>query len=230
MQYHELAFFMGLFGSVHCVAMCGPLIFAVDNQHHWTWPALLRRLAYQLGRISMYSCLGLLLGAIGNLTVMQSGQQLFSVAIGLIMLTCGLLFLFGKRSAFFSKVQGRVLQPVVQLLSRWLYRPGGAFIAGLLNGILPCGMVYIALLSAMNADSAWNGALFMLFFGVGTLPLLLIFSLIISVPKSIVRKGFAKMIPYLYLLIGIWFVLRGANLDIPYLSPLLHVKGAIHCA
>lgn len=229
MTYHYLAFFMGLFGSVHCVVMCGPLIFATDKAGGFSLAIISRRLQYQLGRILMYGMLGLLLGTIGSLASMQDWQQLFSIFIGTVLICSGIIFLLGKRNGLFSKMQNKVFQPLVVQLSKWLYRPGGAFVAGLLNGVLPCGMVYVALISAMNADSVWNGFLFMVIFGLGTLPFLFIFSFAVTLPKNIFKRGFAKVIPFLYLLMGIWFVLRGAGLDIPYLSPLLHIEGALNC-
>ncbi|WP_312191778.1 sulfite exporter TauE/SafE family protein, partial [Sphingobacterium sp.] len=101
--------------------------------------------------------------------------------------------------------------------------------AGILNGLLPCGMVYMALMSAMNADSPQQSFFFMVWFGIGTIPLLFMFSFLGNFSRSF-KIGFSKWVPFLYFLLGIWFMLRGANLDIPYLSPLIHVDGAINCA
>jgi sulfite exporter TauE/SafE len=70
----------------------------------------------------------------------------------------------------------------------------------------------------------------MLLFGLGTLPLLLLFSFAGNFPKRIFKKGFTTVLPILFLVMGAWFILRGANLDIPYLSPLLQVEGAMNCA
>lgn len=229
MNYHYLAFFMGLFGSIHCVVMCGPLLFAAHGRGGFSWGSILNKVLYQSGRILMYALLGLLLGLFGTLAVMKGGQQFFSVGVGIVLVLMGLLFLLGKRTPTFAKLQARAVQPLAKLMGRWLYQPGGAFIAGTLNGLLPCGMVYMALVSAMSADSVWGGALFMLSFGLGTLPLLLVFSWVLHFPKLMLKQGFAKILPILYLVMGIWFILRGANLDIPYVSPLLQIEGAIHC-
>lgn len=230
MTYHHLAFFMGLFASLHCVAMCGPLILAIDRQLGFNWRVFMQRVLYQLGRVLMYGLLGLLLGSVGSLAVMRGWQQGFSMVMGIVLLLVGLLFLFGKRNTSVAAWQARALAPFAKLMGRWLNMPGGVFLAGLLNGLLPCGMVYMALASAMSADSMVDSSLFMLFFGVGTLPLLVLFSFIAGMPKSLFKRGFTRLMPFLYLLMGVWFILRGANLDIPYLSPLLHVEGAIHCA
>ncbi len=230
MTYHYLAFFMGLFGSIHCAVMCGPLLVALNRNQLLSWQTLFSKLLYQSGRILTYGLLGLVLGIFGNVASVQGWQQGFSLFIGIILLLIGLFYLFGKQSQVLASFQTKAIQPFAKYMGHWLYRPGGSFVAGVLNGILPCGMVYMAIASAMNADSLTNSFLFMVLFGLGTLPVLLVFSVVGSFPKSVFKRGFIKVMPFLYLLMGIWFILRGANLDIPYLSPLLHVKGAMDCA
>lgn len=231
MTYHYLAFFMGLFGSLHCAVMCGPLLLAINGKHSFSFASVFRKLLYQSGRILTYGLLGVFLGLFGNVAMVQGWQQGFSLLIGVILFAIGCFQLLGVQSKSFASFQTRAVQPFAKAMSKWLYRPGGSFIAGVLNGILPCGMVYMAIASAMNADSLQNSFLFMVLFGLGTLPLLLLFSFAGSFPKLFIfKKGFAKIVPFLYLIMGIWFILRGANLDIPYLSPLLHIDGAMNCA
>lgn len=230
MTYYYLAFFMGLFGSIHCAVMCGPLLIAIQGNQQISWQQTLNKLLYQSGRILTYGALGVLLGVIGNIASVQGWQQIFSLLTGLILILIGISYLFAKNFSAFAQFQTKAIQPFARMMGRWLYRPGGAFIAGVLNGILPCGMVYMALVSAMNADGVRASFKFMLMFGLGTLPLMLLFSVASMWTKKIFKLRFATIMPILYLLMGIWFVLRGANLDIPYLSPLLNINGAINCA
>jgi sulfite exporter TauE/SafE len=230
MTYHYLAFFMGLLGSIHCAVMCGPLLLAVQAGQQITWKTTINKLLYQSGRILTYGLLGLLLGLIGNVASIQGWQQGFSLVTGIILFGIGLFYMFGKSSSKLASIQTKAIQPFARFMSKWLYRPGGSFVAGILNGILPCGMVYMALASAVNADSLSNSFVFMLLFGLGTLPLLLLFSFAGNFPKRIFKKGFTTVLPILFLVMGAWFILRGANLDIPYLSPLLQVEGAMNCA
>lgn len=183
-----------------------------------------------MGRILTYGGLGLLLGLIGNIASVQGWQQFFSLVTGIVLVLIGLSYIFAKNSAALAQFQTRAIQPFARMMGRWLYRPGGSFIAGVLNGLLPCGMVYMALVSAMNADGVGASFQFMLLFGLGTLPLMLLFSVASMWTKKMVKVRFATIMPILYLLMGIWFILRGANLDIPYLSPLLYIEGAINCA
>lgn len=221
---------MGLLGSIHCAVMCGPLLLAVQAGQGISWKTTANKLLYQLGRILTYGLLGLLLGLIGSTAAIQGWQQGFSLVTGLILLAIGLFYMFGKSSAQLAAFQTKAIQPFAKFMGKWLYRPGGSFVAGVLNGVLPCGMVYMALASAVNADSMTNSFLFMVLFGLGTLPLLLVFSFAGNFPKRIFKKGFATVLPVLFIVMGAWFILRGANLDIPYLSPLLHVEGAMNCA
>jgi len=220
---------MGLFGSVHCAVMCGPLLVALGGNRLFSWGTLFAKLLYQSGRILTYGLLGLALGLFGNMASVQGWQQGLCVSVGVLLVIIGLFSVFGKRSRAFADLQTKAVRPFPRWMGRWLYRPGGSFVAGVLNGILPCGMVYMAIASAMNADSPASAFLFMVLFGLGTLPLLLLFSFAGSFPKSVFKRGFSRIVPLLYVLMGIWFILRGANLDIPYLSPLLHVEGAMDC-
>lgn len=221
---------MGLFGSIHCAVMCGPLLIAVNGQGAFSWLSLGNKLLYQSGRILVYATLGLFFGLFGNIATVQGWQQYFSLFIGVILFVIGLFYLFGTRNNKLISFQNKLIQPFVKVMGRWLHRPGGSFIAGALNGILPCGMVYMAIASAMNANSLQGSFTFMLLFGLGTLPLLFLFSMLSHFPRGLFKKGFAKLLPFLYLLMGLWFILRGANLDIPYLSPMLYLDGAMNCA
>ena len=221
---------MGLFGSIHCAVMCGPLLIAIQGNQQISWVQTFTKLLYQMGRILTYGGLGLLLGLIGNIASVQGWQQFFSLVTGIVLVLIGLSYVFAKNSAALAQFQTRAIQPFARMMGRWLYRPGGSFIAGVLNGLLPCGMVYMALVSAMNADGVGASFQFMLLFGLGTLPLMLLFSVASMWTKKMVKVRFATIMPILYLLMGIWFILRGANLDIPYLSPLLYIEGAINCA
>lgn len=230
MTYYYLAFFMGLFGSIHCAVMCGPLLLAIQGNQQISWRQTLNKLLYQSGRILTYGVLGVLLGLIGNVASVQGWQQAFSLFTGIVLVLIGLSYLFAKNSAALAQFQTRAIQPFARAMGRWLYKPGGSFVAGVLNGILPCGMVYMALVSAMNADGVGASFQFMLLFGLGTLPLMLFFSIASMWTKKMFKVRFATIMPILYLLMGAWFILRGANLDIPYLSPLLYIEGAINCA
>lgn len=229
MSYLYFAFFMGLFGSIHCAVMCGPLLLAIQGSQELTWKIALNKLFYQVGRILTYGIFGIVLGLVGKIASIQGWQMGLSLFTGIILLIIGLVQLFKIKNEGFIKLQMRFVQPIAKIMGRWLYRPGGSFFAGVLNGILPCGMLYMAAAAAMNTSSSLTSFYFMIMFGLGTLPLLLVFSFLGNFIRTYFKMNFSKWLPFLYILMGVWFLLRGANLDIPYLSPLLHVDGAINC-
>lgn len=229
MSYFYLAFFMGLFGSLHCVAMCGPLVLALPNAGRQMWKQIANRIFYQIGRISMYGLLGLILGLIGNSIAIKGWQQGISIFTGALLISMGLFNLFSASFPDIIRLQSKFMQPVIKRMGYWLYRPGGSFMAGVLNGVLPCGMVYMALAAALNADSIWNGGLFMLYFGIGTLPMMMAVAIIGTFLKHKIGFSFNKWLPAMLFIMGVWFLLRGSNLDIPFLSPLIFPEGAMIC-
>lgn len=229
MSYHALAFFMGLFGSLHCVAMCGPLMVALPLSQAAKWKVAVRLLVYQIGRISVYALLGLLMGVVGHSLTLRGWQQFLSLGSGIVLIGVGLFAVWGRYAPSIVQMQQQFTAPLTRWIGYWLYRPGGYLVVGCLNGFLPCGMVYMALAAALSADSVQGGGLFMLLFGLGTWPAMLLMATMGTFLKWHLRMNTARWLPVLYLLLGGWFVLRGANLDIPLLSPLIYLEGAILC-
>lgn len=158
---------LGIAGSVHCVAMCGPLVGVMS-------PALGRRLAaaawYQAGRLAMYVALGVVAGAAGRVMASGFGRGLAIAAGGLMLLTA-LGQIRGLRV-----VTGRWMTPLLSRAMEHIARMRGrhprvtAVGAGAVNGLLPCGLVYAALVAAAATGGVTPAAKLMLAFGVGTLP------------------------------------------------------------
>lgn len=228
MSSNYLAFFMGLLGSLHCVAMCGPLLMALPSgtEHK---KIIFNRVIYQIGRVLTYSILGLFIGIISNGVEYKGWQQALSIFSGVLLISMALITFFGSRSSGLIKVQQKLFAPLFKKIGYWLYKPGGNLIAGALNGFLPCGMVYMALATALNTGSAVGGATFMLLFGLGTMPLLLLTGITGSYIKKMIPFKLSTWLPTLFVVMGVWFILRGSNLDIPFLSPLIYPEGMITC-
>lgn len=224
-----LAFFMGLFGSLHCVAMCGPLLLALPSVGENQWTKAKNRFVYQIGRILTYGVIGLFIGFIGIGISMKGWQQALSIMTGIALILIALFHFIGTKNSSILKIQQKLLAPLIKQMGYWLHKPGGSFMTGMLNGVLPCGMVYMALATALNTGSAINGARFMILFGLGTLPLLLTTAVVGNFIKSKIPFKLSAWLPFLFLIMGSWFVLRGANLDIPFLSPLIYPSGMILC-
>lgn len=229
MDYHYLAFFMGLFGSLHCVAMCGPLVLALPIPEQARWTVIANVVVYQIGRVLMYGGLGLFIGLIGHSLAMKGWQQGISLGVGILLVTMALFTLWGKHFHWVVHLQQAFFKPIMKWIGYWLHRPGGHFIVGFLNGLLPCGMVYMAMAASLSADTVAGAGLFMLLFGLGTWPAMLSVTIICNLAKRRIRINLSFWLPMIQLVIGGWFLMRGANLDVPYLSPLIYPEGAMMC-
>ncbi len=218
MSDYQVAFFVGLFGSIHCIGMCGPLMFAVPFTGSARWQLFADRLLYQLGRILSYSLLGAIAGIIGRQVWLSGIQNGLSIVSGVLIVMAGLSRVF-KWWAAGSAITAKLMAPLNKLLAYALKHRAGHFAIGMLNGFLPCGFVYLALVGAVNMNSVGGAAGFMLWFGLGTLPLLYAAAIGAGFVNTTVRTRLNRVVPYFMILLGFWFVARGLELNVPYLSP-----------
>lgn len=215
---------MGFLGSVHCVGMCGPIALAVGaggGKQALPRRFHLQKLVYHLGRTFTYSLLGLLIGLLGFSLFLAGMQQSLSLLAGFSLL---LMAFFYKRSERLAS-QGMAFRFVQKLRGQLAHhlRQGGYrahFFTGVLNGLLPCGMVYLALLAAFALQAPLEAAAYMAAFGLGTSPLLLALMLGGHLLPMLWRERLNRAIPYMAVLIGLLFVLRGLGLG-HFLSPAL---------
>ena len=159
----SVAFVMGAVGSLHCIGMCGPIAMALPMGARSRGEKLWGGVAYNMGRIVSYSSLGLALGVIGDFLVTPQIQSTLSIAFGaLILLYLFTPSRFRKIVSERSPAHGFFFQ-LRKLLGKLLSAGSdrSLFGIGLLNGFLPCGMIYLALTSSFLAGSAVNGSLFM---------------------------------------------------------------------
>mgnify|MGYP002400068970 CR=1 FL=1 len=233
-DHFAIAFLIGLQSSIHCIGMCGPLALAApidkSNQQKAVWGAI----KYNIGRITSYTYLGFLVGLIGLQNWMLGAIQWISIVTGSVMILS--IFLGSMETWFgFRKLSGYVGKAIASRFSSVKKTPAALqpFLFGMLNGFLPCGMVYTAVLFSLGAANLLETTFVMLFFGLGTLPIMLFIPLM----------GQQKLLAYfprytqkvLLLIIGLLLILRGLSLGIPYLSPQMdieqqHVKpSVIHC-
>lgn len=216
MSEQYLAFMIGLLGSVHCIGMCGPLAFAVPSLKQGAAYLVLDKILYQIGRIISYCALGVFIGLIGRQIWLAGLQQGISIFTGvlIIMAACSRLFKMSVGNG--SSV---LLKPFNKLFGYALKHKANHLIIGMINGLLPCGFVYLALAGALNTGSPGKAAEYMFWFGTGTAPLMLIATISMGFTSTLIRRRINKVIPYMMLCLGIWFLLRGMELNIPYLSP-----------
>jgi len=220
MNAYQVAFYIGLFGSIHCIGMCGPLAFAVPSVAGNRWLLIRDKLVYQAGRIISYSFLGLLIGIIGRQLWLLGLQQGVSIVSGVLILAAAFSRLF-KISFVKSKAGNKLFAMVNTAVVYAVNHRWGHLFIGILNGLLPCGFVYLALIGAVNTPSASKAMTYMFWFGVGTLPLMFLAAVSSGLINASVRRKLNMVVPYFMVLLGAWFILRGLSLNIPYLSPLI---------
>jgi len=213
------AFILGLFGSLHCAGMCGPLALALPHGVGRPAGFFAGRIAYNLGRIITYGILGLIFGLIGKSLVLAGIQRWLSISLGVLLLAG----LFSAREVALSQPLSVLVNRLKGAMTFLLRRRSldALMVLGLLNGLLPCGLVYVACAGATATGDLFRGALYMLAFGAGTVPMMLAISLSRKLVPIRVRVKLLSAVPTVVFLLASLLILRGMELGIPYLSPKL---------
>jgi len=221
------AFLLGLVGSLHCAGMCGPLALALPATGNSTPAYLLGRVAYNAGRIITYCLLGIVFGLAGWTLLLAGLQRWVSIALGVALL----LGLFASRRLALARPVTSVVNQLKASMSVLLRRRSlaGLAVLGLLNGLLPCGLVYVACAGAAATGGVLAGASYMTAFGVGTVPMMLAISLSGNLVPTSLRLKLVKTIPVCVFLLASLLILRGMSLGIPYLSPDMSGSGPSCC-
>jgi len=212
---------IGFFGSFHCIGMCGPINLALPLGNNLNFKFFNRTLQFHLGRILSYSLLGAVFGGLGYGLKIAGLQQTISIFLGVVMILSVVLPQTLKIFKSTEKFYGDSAHFVKIYLGKLLGNKNASLIsvAGFLNGLLPCGLVYLGLAGAIATGNYFEGMLFMFFFGLGTLPALLGLLLFKNFASKNILSGLRKAIPVFIIIMGILFILRGLNLNIPYVSP-----------
>jgi uncharacterized protein len=219
------AFVLGLVGSLHCAVMCGPLVLAVTKSAGANVGFNTSRLVYHAGRIATYIAIGALFGAIGQTFALVGLQRWISLLAGIAILAGLLLSTKLALKTSVAKLVTRLKTTFARLLQRRTL--ASQFALGAINGLLPCGLVYIATAGASVTLSPVLGAFHMAAFGAGTLPMLLGVSALGSKVRFLNQHA-QKLIPASVALVAILLVLRGMGLGIRYLSPSFTTGAACH--
>jgi len=225
---------LGLGGSLHCLGMCGPIALALPGAKGALANQVVGRSLYNVGRIVTYGLLGAAVGGLSQWLAIAGWQRGLSIGagVGILVFLClpkrywlhvaalpGLAWLFHRFQV---------------LWGRWFSRAswGALFAIGLLNGLLPCGLVYVALAAALQSGSWHHGLLFMVSFGLGTTPAMLALALARSWLRPAATQALRRVVPAIAAVLAVLFIVRGLGLGIPLLSPDLSKKAAAcpHCA
>jgi len=194
-----VAFTLGLFGSLHCVGMCGPLAIAFSYKKENTRPQnIYAALSYNLGRTVTYSFLGLLFGALGSFLFVVDLQKMASILLGILLII----------SFVFTLDLDRILSQHILLKDYYIK-------VRKVNGLLPCGLVYLAMAGAIATGSLTGGVTFMFIFGLGTIPMLFALSNGYSLLSPTLRLRLRSILPYVTLVFGIFLIYRGFAVHMP---------------
>ena len=213
------------------MGMCGPIAAIVPGGKGSSLSQKLgKALSYNVGRIATYAALGAIFGLFGQGIFLGGFQQGMSVAFGVIIII-GVLFplvlkKFSPQSVLFGQVN-KLKSFVLPLLQK--KSMGGSFIIGILNALLPCGLVYVVIAGAVLTGSAATSAQYMALFGLGTASVMMLVSMGSNFLMSNYRKQLLKIVPIMIFMVGVLFVLRGLNLGIPYLSPKMEANQEVSC-
>lgn len=220
---YGFAIALGLLGSLHCAAMCGPLMLALPIPPGGPGRIIAGRIVYQLSRVVMYCAMGVVAGLVGRSLFVAGFQRWVSIALGVAIL---LGFLLSKKVAVSAPVV-RLVMRLKTAMSAQLQRRSFRALAllGLLNGLLPCGLVYVALAGAVAQGNILHSIGYMAAFGLGTAPMLLAISLSGKMFPASIRTQLRRAIPVGVCLLAALLILRGMSLGIPYISPDLAAGG-----
>jgi uncharacterized protein len=213
------AFLLGWVGSLHCAGMCGPLALALPQAGGSRFGYLAGRAAYNAGRILTYALLGVVFGLVGKSLFLAGAQRWISIALGGALLA-GLCA--SRRPSRWEPVTGWVQQLKSRMASLLHTRSVPALaLFGVLNGLLPCGLVYVAGAAATATGGILSSVTYMAAFGAGTVPMMLAIGLTGKLVPISLRLKLARAIPVSVFLLALLLILRGMSLGIPYVSPSL---------
>lgn len=215
------AFIVGMVGSLHCIGMCGPIAIALPTGDNKLLGHISGRLLYNIGRTITYALMGLACGFVGKTILMAGYQRWLSIGLGVLIL---LAVFLPSRYAVKLTGAGWHSRQVGKLNKLWRHffsksTVGSLFVIGILNGFLPCGLVYAALALSLASGSALKGAAYMAMFGLGTLPVMLAMSLFGTMLGLGLRRKMQRLLPIGGVILACLFILRGLSLGIPYVSP-----------
>ena len=215
------AFFFGLISSLHCIGMCGPIAMMLPLERNNPAKKAFQILLYHAGRLTAYGTLGMVFGLLGKGLFLAGMQQQISMAVGILMITIVIIpeKVFAKYN--FSRPVYRIISKVKSSLGDQFRKksPDAIFTIGLLNGFLPCGLVYVALFGAIAMQNEFYGFAYMLLYGLGTIPMMSAVVYMSTMLSNSFRNKIQKIIPIVTVCIGVSFILRGLGLGIPYVSP-----------
>ncbi len=221
LQIALAAFAMGIIGSFHCVGMCGPLALALPLSDNSLFAKFTGALLYNSGRIITYSLFGLAAGLLGKSFALFGFQQWLSIIAGAVIVLLVIIPKLFPSTFKNAGIGNKFFERFRQTFGKLFFKKNQStlFAIGFLNGLLPCGMVYLAIAGATAAGSIPNSIVFMAAFGLGTLPVMWSIAFWGNFIGVQLRQKIRAAYPYMMMLMACLLILRGMGLGIPYISP-----------
>lgn len=221
---------LGAIGSGHCVGMCGPLVLTIER--HLRRPSrrtqLRHALTYHAGRVLTYALLGVAAGIAGQTLAFWGLGRALAVTAGVVLLLAAIGSAIPQRLRGWGATPAALASRACAVAGQWsrLHGVAGPAIAGAANGLLPCGLVYSALLTAAAMGTATGAVALMAGFGLGTIPALVALSMAAASRTFAIRSGLRRLTPVLLALTAAMLLVRGLA-PVSALSPHTHMHSAV---
>jgi uncharacterized protein len=199
------ALIMGLAGSLHCAGMCSPLAFALTKGK----PFLLSGILYNSGRVLVYALLGGLASSFGSILNLAPYQKVLSILLGVFFLLAG-FGISNMRIPSIGSALTRFTSFLKNMFGSLITKKSwtATFLLGMMNGLLPCGLTYMALSVCLILPQASDGFLFMIYFGLGTWPVMIGLSKLFNVIKWRRNFSLSRLSKIAMIFIGCLLVFR----------------------
>ncbi len=200
------ALIMGFAGSLHCAGMCSPLAMAVTSQN----PFLLNKVIYNTGRIITYGFLGMIAAGFGSMFMITPYQGILSFIIGALFLLMGIGAISGIQIPLITRALNKFTNHLKSLFHFWLNKKNilSILIMGMLNGLLPCGLTYLAMTYCFIMPSMFEGFWFMILFGAGTWPVMIGFTWLLGLGFGKLKLNYQRITSIIFITIGVWLLAR----------------------
>jgi uncharacterized protein len=200
------ALVMGFAGSLHCAGMCSPLAMAVTSQNPFLW----NKVIYNTGRIITYGILGMIAAGFGSMFMITPYQGILSFIIGALFLLMGIGAISGIQIPLITRALNKFTNHLKSLFHFWLNKKNNfsVLIMGMLNGLLPCGLTYLAMTYCFIMPSMKEGFWFMILFGAGTWPVMIGFTWLLGIGFGKLKVNFQRITSIIFITIGVWLLVR----------------------
>lgn len=219
---YAVIFLVGILTSIHCVGMCGGIMFSqtLSKESKNKFEAVKPAVLYNLGRVVSYTIIGGIIGAVGSVFSLSiTAKAAVQIFAGIFMIMMGFNI---AGFSLFRKFNIK-LPPIACRIKN---KSGSPFIIGILNGIMPCGPLQTMQLFALGAGSAVKGALSMFMFSIGTVPLMLIFGSLSGLLGKNSSKRILRLSGVLIIVLGLIMGNRGFALAGININPVTSLTGS----